>query len=104
MDVTYGFRAFPGQCMSCGSSDPVTKVADFGETPGGMARRFRMYLCADCCVGAATLLADHVGKVVVAKQEFDDLTDAAGDMQVWRDRAEAAEDKLATLAGLAADL
>lgn len=104
MDVKFGFQVFPGQCLGCGCSDQLMKVADFGESPSGLGRRARLYLCATCCVGAASQVGDHVGMAVITQDELRSLRIDVGAASEWQRRAEAAEGKLATLAELAADL
>lgn len=105
MDLIHGFPVFPCRCWGCGTSDPLTRVADFGEYPEGhVAKRARVYLCAECLVGAAALAAESVGVVVVDRDEWAGDRAKALEVDALRVRAETAEAKLRSLAELAVDL
>lgn len=97
MDVGFGFQVFPGQCWSCGSGDPNAKRVDFGEYPQGQVRRARIYLCATCITGAASLVADAVGLVVVPSEAYLEDRRRAAEADRLKERAETAEAKLRSL-------
>jgi hypothetical protein len=99
MDVGFGFIVAPGQCFCCGSSDQNMPRADLGEVPS--IRRTRMYLCEQCVMGAAKKIGELGGNFVVLQAREAAQLDARADTaDEWRERAEAAEGKLADLASL----
>lgn len=102
MDVSYGYLVAPAQCFCCGSSDGARPRADFGEVPS--IRRTRMYVCADCIMGAAKKVAELTGEhVVMLAREAAALDARADESDEWRERAETAEGKLSDLASLVRD-
>lgn len=52
MNLTFGYQLHPGQCISCGSSDPTRKVIDWSVEDLAHIRRSHVYTC-ELCVAAA---------------------------------------------------
>jgi len=84
VELTYGFKVAPGQCFSCGQSDPAKPAFDFGLMPGaGGFAKFRIYICGDCITAAASKLTE--GEPVEVDPD---------DVDALRERDEQAERKL----------
>jgi hypothetical protein len=70
MELTHAYRAGPGCCCVCGTSDPVEPIVDLQVRDlGVMNRRFRMYLCGNCALQAGSLVARSLGKTIVDTTE-----------------------------------
>lgn len=73
MEVTFGYRAAPGQCRTCGNSSSDIPAIDLQVyDPTVTHRDWRVYLCGTCVIAAADLVAPHVGYAVVPTKLKDD--------------------------------
>ncbi len=98
MDVRQGFQVAPGQCFTCRTSDPKAWVIDTGQDHPEVVRRHRIYICSGCVLAMAKMLTPHTDVLLVSADALQVMHGTTAQAEAWRERAEAAEGKLAELA------
>jgi hypothetical protein len=100
MDVRIGFQVAPGKCFTCSAHDGQLPVIDTGFEHPGVVRRFNVYICRDCVLAMVKMLEPHIAERVVSVETLDTMMATTVLSESYRERAEAAESKLAGLAAL----
>jgi hypothetical protein len=92
MELTSGYRAAPGKCLTCGSADSSKPVVDLQVSdPGVLNRTLRCYLCGDCAMQAGVLVSAAMGVTLVDNAVPAMLAQTLVDRDGWQQRAEDAE-------------
>lgn len=102
MDVRQGFQVAPGKCFTCSNGDPKLWVIDTGADDPSVVKRHRVYICAPCILAAAKSLEPHTGVKLVSDDALAVMHASSQQADEWLQRAEAAEARLAEIAGFVA--
>lgn len=104
MDVRQGFLVSPGKCWCCGTADQSLWVLDTGRDDINTPQHWRVYLCQTCVLSSAQRIGERTGHVVMPMEALDRMERAVTESNVWRHRAEKAEQLLRDLSTLASEV
>lgn len=101
MELTSCYRAAPGCCTVCASSGPGPVIDLAVPDRAVLHRTLSTYLCADCAMQIAGLIAPALGQTLVPADYVGRIEAAKAGLEVARDGALARADKAeGLLAGL----
>lgn len=83
MELTSVYRRAPGCCSVCGNPSTAHGVIDLQAADQGMlARTFDLYLCGDCALQIAKLIAPTRGKQLVNEGVMQELAMVNNELMV----------------------
>lgn len=102
MILTQGYRIAPGACFTCHSSDQSRPTIDTGADQQDARLHTRVYICGQCVVAMAKMVAPMLGKELVdvglREAMASDVVRFTRENAELTIRAESAEGVLRTLA------
>lgn len=102
MILTQGYRIAPGSCFTCHSSDQSRPTIDTGADQQDARLRTRVYICGQCVVAMAKMVAPTLAMELILTADRAALSAMVAvqsdQVLALRERAEAAEAVLRTLA------